>query len=400
MKPKLNNQFQVIVIMGLLTAIAPLSTDMYLPAFPAIAKSLHTDISQVTLSLSSFFIGISAGQLIYGPLLERFGRKRPLYGGLCLYFLAAVGCALTTSVESLIVFRCLQAVGGCVGMVASRALVRDLFEVRENAKIFSLLMLVVSVAPIIAPTVGGYITAVLGWRYVFAMMISIVLFILFGAYHFLPEGKAPDPDYSLKPNLIVKSYLGVLRHPQFFTYALTGATSYAGLYAYIGGAPQVFMQVYQVSEAQFGWIFAFIAAGLIGASQVNTLALRRFSSETIIAGAGLCQSLLGLSFVAFALLGLSNLWSTIGFVFLFLACQGFIFPNSTALALAPVGKNAGTASALIGGIQMGAGALVSAIISQLHSPTNLPMIGVMTGCATLAHLVFRVGRNYLSRLQA
>ena len=252
MKPKLNNQFQVIVIMGLLTAIAPLSTDMYLPAFPAIAKSLHTDISQVTLSLSSFFIGISVGQLIYGPLLERFGRKRPLYGGLSLYFLAAVGCALTTSVESLIFFRFLQAVGGCVGMVASRALVRDLFDVRENAKIFSLLMLVVSVAPIIAPTVGGYITAVLGWRYVFAMMISIVLFILFGAYHFLPEGKAPDPDYSLKPNRIVKSYLSVLRHPHFFTYALTGATSYAGLYAYIGGAPQVFMQVYQVSEAQFG----------------------------------------------------------------------------------------------------------------------------------------------------
>lgn len=178
-----NKNYKVILIMGLLTAIGPLSIDMYLPAFPAIAKSLHTTVSEVTLSLSSSFIDISAGQLLYGTLLERFGRKRPLYAGLCFYFLASVGCALAQSVNGLFIFRLFPPIGGCVGMVAARAMVRDLFEVKENAKVFSMLMLVVSVSPIIAPTVGGYITAALGWRYVFAMLIFVVLVILAGTLY-------------------------------------------------------------------------------------------------------------------------------------------------------------------------------------------------------------------------
>ena len=156
---KSKKQLYLILILGLLTAIGPLSIDMYLPAFPDIAKGLNTSVASVMLSLSSFFIGISIGQLIYGPLLERFGRKKPLYFGLIIYAIAAIGCATTVSVNGLILFRLFQALGGCVGMVASRAMVRDLFEVKDNAKIFSTLMLVVAVSPIIAPTLGGYITA-------------------------------------------------------------------------------------------------------------------------------------------------------------------------------------------------------------------------------------------------
>src|SRR5437762_6564942 len=186
---KTKKNFYLILILGLLTAIGPFSIDMYLPAFPAIAKGLDTSVAHVTLSLSSFFIGISAGQLLYGPLLERFGRKKPLYVGLFLYFLASVGCALAGSVNALIIFRLFQAIGGCVGMVTARAMVRDLFDTKENAKVFSMLMLVVSVSPIIAPTLGGYITAILGWRYVFAMLIIVVLLILTGTYFLLPESK-------------------------------------------------------------------------------------------------------------------------------------------------------------------------------------------------------------------
>src|SRR5204863_4610031 len=179
---KTKKNFYLILILGLLTAIGPFSIDMYLPAFPAIAKGLDTSVAQVTLSLSSFFIGISAGQLLYGPLLERFGRKKPLYVGLCIYLLASIGCAAAASVNALIALRLLQALGGCVGMVASRAMVRDLFDVKENAKIFSLLMLVVAVSPIIAPTLGGYITSAMGWRFVFAMLIILDLVILTGVY--------------------------------------------------------------------------------------------------------------------------------------------------------------------------------------------------------------------------
>jgi DHA1 family bicyclomycin/chloramphenicol resistance-like MFS transporter len=386
---------KIILIMGLLTAIAPLSVDMYLPAFPAIAKSLNSTISEVTLSLSSFFIGISAGQLLYGPLLERFGRKPPLYAGLCIFFLASVGCALSPSVNGLIVFRLFQAIGGCVGMVAARAMVRDLFDTKDNAKVFSLLMLVVSVSPIIAPTLGGYITAVLGWRYVFAMLILVVLLILAGTYFFLPESKKPDPTYSLKPAPILRHFAAVLRNPHFITYALTGAVSYAGLYAYVAGAPYVFMVLFKVSEAQFGWIFAFIAAGLISASQVNNIVLKQYRSQQVITIATGCQSIIGITLVCLTLLGLTNLFVAVFLAFLFLACQGFIFPNATALALAPFEHNAGNASALIGAIQMTVGASASAIISVLQNHTPLPMAGVMTSCALMAFSIFTLGKKYL-----
>ena len=161
------NNFFTIVLLGLLSAIGPFSIDMYLPGFPAIAADLHTTVAHVTLSLSSFFIGISFGQFLYGPLLDRFGRKKPLYFGLTAYLLASAGCALATSANALILLRLLQALGACVGIVASRAMVRDLFPVKDNAKIFSLLMLVVGVSPIIAPTLGGYIAATIGWQYIF-----------------------------------------------------------------------------------------------------------------------------------------------------------------------------------------------------------------------------------------
>src|SRR6186713_2921151 len=261
---KKKKNFYLILVLGLLSAIGPFSIDMYLPAFPDIAKNLHTTVAQVTLSLSSFFIGISVGQLLYGPLLERFGRKKPLYIGLCIYLLASIGCAMAASVNALIVLRLLQALGGCVGMVAARAMVRDLFEVKENAKVFSMLMLVVAVSPIIAPTLGGYITAALGWHYVFIMLIIIDVLILTGIYFMLPETKKPDPGFSLKPGSIIKSYASVITHPQFYTYAFTAAVSAASIYAYIGGSPHVFMEIYKVNEKQYGWIFALIAMGLIG----------------------------------------------------------------------------------------------------------------------------------------
>lgn len=394
---KTHKKKYLILILGLLTAIGPFSIDMYLPAFPDIAKGLHTNVAQVALSLSSFFIGISTGQLIYGPLLERFGRKKPLYAGVIIYLLATVGCALATSVHSLILFRFLEALGGCAGLVTARAMVRDLFEVKENAKVFSSLMLVVAVSPIIAPTVGGYVTALLGWRYVFAMLIIVAFIILAGIYFLLPESKKPDPDFSLKPANIIRNYTGVIRHPQFYTYALTAAIAAAGLYAYIGGSPHVFMEIYRVNERQYGWIFALIAMGLIGASQINSVLLKTYSSEQIIKAALVCQSIIGATLLLIILLGWSELFLTIFMIFIFLCCQGFIFPNASALSLASFGHNAGSASALMGAIQMGIGAGTSALVSLLQNQTALPMTGVMACCATAALTVFLLGRRVITR---
>src|SRR6476660_6450130 len=396
-KEQRSNNFYLILILGLLTAIGPFSIDMYLPAFPAIAKGLHTTVAQVTLSLSSFFIGISFGQLLYGPLLERFGRKKPLYAGLCIYLLASIGCALAASVNALIALRLLQALGGCVGMVAARAMVRDLFEVKENAKIFSTLMLVVAVSPIIAPTLGGYITAVLGWRFVFAMLIVVDLIIIAGIYFLLPESKKPDPNFSLRPAPILKNFAGVIRHPQFYTYALTAAISAAGLYAYIGGSPHVFMEIFHVTGKQYGWIFALIAMGLIGASQVNSLLLRNYTSEQLIKIALRCQSVIGLVMVCLSFFGWSDLFVTIFLIFIFLCTQGFVFPNASALSLAAFGHTAGSASALLGAIQMTIGACTSALVSVLQDHTAVPMTGVMACCAITALSVFLFGRRVITQ---
>jgi len=390
-------KFKLILVLGLLSAIGPFSIDMYLPGFPAIAADLHTTISKISLSLSSFFIGISFGQIFYGPLLDRFGRKTPLYTGLSLYILASVGCAFATSADALIWLRLLQALGSCSGMVASRAMVRDLFPVEDNAKVFSLLMLVVGVSPIVAPTLGGYVTAHFGWHYVFVMLIVMGAFILAGVHFFLPESRPPDPTFLLRPKPIIAGYLNVAKEPQFYTYALTGSIASAGLYAYIAGSPSTFMEIYKVTEQQYGWIFAMVAVGLISSSQVNSLLLRRYKSESLIIVALFFQSLAGLTLFAGSMFGFLGLYSTIALCFVFLSCQGFTFPNTSALSLAPFSRMAGSASALLGSVQMGIGALSSATVSYLTNGTALPMTGVMACCATISFIIVLIGGRIIKR---
>jgi DHA1 family bicyclomycin/chloramphenicol resistance-like MFS transporter len=392
-----SERVRLLLILGLLTALGPFSIDMYLPAFPDIAKGLHTTVSQVMLSLSSFLLGISVGQLLYGPLLERYGRKKPLYVGLALYVLASVGCAMAGSVHALILFRLLQALGGCVGMVASRAVVRDLFAVEENAKVFSTLMLVVAVSPIIAPTLGGYVTAALGWRYVFGILLVVAALILAGVLFLLPESREPNPDHSLHIGSVLRNYWSILVQPQFYTYALTGAVAYAGLSAYVSGSPEVFMGGFGITERQFGWVFAIIAVGIISASQLNSYVLGRSSSERIIRVALLCQNAVGMLLVVLALTGLENLYATIALIFLFLSCQGFTFPNASALSMASFGHQAGTASALMGAVQMGIGAGTSVLVSMLANGTLLPMAGVMASCSIAASIVYWLGRKAIGR---
>ena len=389
--------FFLVLILGTLSAIGPFSIDMYLPGFLSIAEHLHTTVAQVALSLSSFFIGISVGQLLYGPLLDRYGRKNPLYFGISLYIIASLGCAAATSVNALIGLRFLQALGGCAGMVAARAMVRDIFPVSENAKVFSLLMLVIAVSPLVAPTLGGYIAANLDWHYIFFILTAIGVFILAGVHFVLPESRKPDTSVSLMPRPIVRSFYSVLTEPQFYTYVFTSSIASAGLYAYIAGSPAVFIQRYQVTAQHYGWVFAFAAMGLIGSSQLNSLLLKKYKSEQIIVGSLLCQSLISLLFFGGMVAGWWNVYAAVGGVFLYLCCQGFTFPNASALALAPFEKKAGSASALMGSIQMGLGALASAMVSVLSnsSPTALPMTGVMAVCACGGFCMLMIGTRVI-----
>ena len=388
--------FFLILILGSLTALGPFSIDMYLPGFPAIAKDLNTTAAKVSLSLSGYFIGISLGQLLYGPLLDRFGRKKPLFIGLVVYIAASAGCALATTIESLIVLRIIQAIGSCAAAVASVAMVRDLFPVKDNAKVFSLLLLVVGVSPMIAPTVGGYVTSAFGWQTVFVILTGMGVAILTATILWLPDSYKPDKTLSLKPKPILLNFWAVLREPQFYTYALTGAIAFAGLFAYVSGSPLVFMEVFHTGEKVYGWIFAFLSVGFIGSSQLNTLFLRRFKSEQIVGFALICQVIVGLLFLAAALNGLLTLPITLVFLFLFLCCIGFTNPNAAALSLAPFSKNAGSASAMMGALQMGMGTLISVAISMFEVPSAIPMVAAMAFSASLALVVLLIGRRTIT----
>jgi DHA1 family bicyclomycin/chloramphenicol resistance-like MFS transporter len=388
--------FFLILILGSLTALGPFSIDMYLPGFPAIAKDLHTTAAKVSLSLSGFFIGISVGQLLYGPLLDRFGRKKPLYIGLMVYILASAGCALTTSIDGLILMRVIQAIGSCAAAVASVAMVRDLFPVKENAKVFSLLLLVVGASPMIAPTVGGYVTAAFGWQTVFVILMGMGIAILIAVFLWLPAKYKPDESISLKPKPILFNFWQVLREPQFYTYAFTSAIAFSGLFAYVSGSPILFMDVFHTNEKVYGWIFAFLSVGFIGSSQLNTLLLRTYKSEQIVHVALISQVIIALTFLTVALNNWLTLPITIIFLFIFLCCIGFTNPNAAALSLAPFAKNAGSASALIGALQMGMGTLISIFISMFELPSALPMVVGMAGSSTIALLVFLVGRRQIT----
>ncbi|ADB39358.1 multidrug effflux MFS transporter [Spirosoma linguale] len=387
--------FVIILILGALSTISPFSIDMYLPGFPAIAKDLHTSISQVQLSLTAYLVGISVGQLLYGPLLDRFGRKLPLYAGLMVYFIASIGCAFSSSIEMLIAMRLLQALGGCVGLVAAQALVRDLFPVGEIAQVFSLLTLVVAVSPMIAPTVGGYATVAFGWHSIFVILAIITLLMLVGVYFVLPNGKAPDASLSLRPKAVMGSFYTVLKQPQFLTYALVGGIATSAPFAYLAGSSDVFMNIYHVSAQEYGWIFAFLAIALIGPTQLNRFLLRRFSNEQIIFATLIYQTVVGLLLVLGTWAGWYGQYGLIGMLFLFLGGQGITNPNASALSLAPFSRHAGSAAALMGSFRMGFGSLVSASVSLLHNNTAIPMVGIMTACIILGLVILLIGERVI-----
>lgn len=391
--------YGLILILGSLTALGPFSIDMYLPGFPAIAADLHTNTARVSLSLSSFFIGISAGQLLYGPLLDKFGRKKPLFIGLLLYILASAGCAFVTSIDALIALRFVQALGSCAATVASVAMVRDLFPVSENAKVFALLMLVLGVSPMIAPTLGGYVTVAFGWHTIFLILLGLGVFNLIASWLWLPDSYKPDKNLSLKPKPIINSFWTVFKNPQFYTYALTGAFAFSGLFAYISGSPLVFMEIFQVNEETYGWIFALLSIGFIGSSQVNTLMLKKYTSQQLIYAALITQLCTAIIFLAGSINGWFGLTETTALLFVFLCCLGFVSPNASALSLLPFTKNAGSASALMGAIQMGIGALASVGVSLFNVKSAVPTVSIMAITSTVAFVILHLGRQKLASIK-
>ncbi|BCS32319.1 Bcr/CflA family drug resistance efflux transporter [Luteitalea sp. TBR-22] len=384
----------LILLLGSLTAIAPMSIDMYLPAFPTLEQALATDAAAVQRTLSVFFLGLSLGQLGYGPMSDRFGRRLPLLVGLALYTLASLGCALATSIGMLTAWRGLQALGGCAGVVMARAVVRDVFGPREAARVLSSLMLVMGVAPILAPLVGGWVLAHAGWRALFGILMVFGASCWVAVWRGLPD-TAPDARATtLTVGTALAAFGRVARHPRFRRFASAQALAQCVLFAYIAGAPFLYMQVLGLSPSGFAAMFGLNSIGLIGASQLNRALLRREETGVILWRALLVQLAAGAVFLGLVLSGSTGLVALAAPILVLVLLLGFVLPNTTALALAPFDRDAGTASALLGAAQYGTSGLATLAVSAAFDGTLRPM-----AVAIVMFLVFAIALSRDARMQ-
>lgn len=379
--------FFLVLALGTLNALTPFTIDLYLPAFPQIATDLDTSVLRMSLTVSVYFIGFALGQIIYGPLLDRFGRQLPIYIGLAVYLLATVGCMTATSFESLLIFRFICALGGSAASVGAMTMARDYFPPQDVARVFALLMLVLSASPLLAPSIGSVIVTHLGWRPVFAILAVLALIdIVLVAFAF-PRTYAPDRSVSLRPGPMLRTFGQVLSERQFRIYATAGSLSFAGLFVFVSGSPAVFMDHFGVSAHAFGLIFAILAGGMIAGGQLNHVLLRYSGSATVFRRALHLQVLAGAAFLIGSLMFDLSVWMTVGLLLGFLICAGVTLPNATALALMPFSKNIGSASSLVGFLQLGTGALAAAIVGVLDIEGSMPLAIVLAGCAAAGFAV-------------
>ena len=387
---------KIILVLGVLSAIGPLSIDMYLPAFKNIAKALQCSPEQMGYTLSSFFFGICLGQLVNGPLLDHFGRKKVLYIGLGIYVTSSFACAMSSSVEPLIIWRFFQAIGCSVGWIAPNAVIRETFEESERPKILSLMILILGVSPILAPSIGSMLLTFGSWKFIFILLAIIILLILILIKQWLPEKVQEEARGPFHVKKIVHAYVALFANRRFVLFAFAGAIGAGSIFTFVSGAPPTFLSYYGASESQFGWIFGLVASGIISASQVNNLVIKKFTSMQILRVALLAQFLICLFLSVGAKFGWLQLETNILLLFLILACQGFIFPNLTSLALQPFHQGAGAASAMMGAIQMAWGAICAALLGILFDGTPFTMAIIMLLCASVANILFSLIKKHPS----
>lgn len=371
-----------IAILGALTAIAPMSIDMYLPALPTLGRELAADPASVQLTLAFFFVGLALGQLVIGPLSDRLNRKVPLLGGLALYAVAAAGCAFAPNIGTLVAFRFLQAVGGCAALVISRAVVRDLYQAREAARVFSMMTLVMGVAPIVAPLAGGYVMLAFGWRAIFGVLVLFALVLMLASALALPESR-PAPAGLEPAGSLLQDAREVVTDRHFLGFALTAALAQAGMFAYIAASPFVFIEYFHVPARAYGWIFGANAGALIIASQVNGHLLLKHHLEPLLKGGVTVLSGVAVALFVLGFSGWGGLWGVLAPLVVYMACLGFVFSNAMASALSGHGRRAGLAAAVLGTIQYGFAALVGGLVGRLQGGAG-GMVLVMAVCALLA----------------
>ncbi|GHU06636.1 Bcr/CflA family drug resistance efflux transporter [Betaproteobacteria bacterium] len=389
---------RLVLILASLAAFGPLATDMYLPALPEMTESLGADDAAGQLTISVFLAGVAVSQLFYGPLSDRIGRRGLLLFGTALFALASAGCCLAWNVQAMLAFRLLMALGGAAGMVLSRAVVRDLFSGRDMADFFSLLMIVMGAAPILAPLIGGQILLLGNWRMIFAVLVIVSAAACFGVWRLLPESLPPEKRQRHGIGLALVGYWQLLRNRAFLGYALLTGFNSSAFFTYLTCSPHVFIKLNGMSEQMYAALFGLNAIGMLGASVLNRRLLRSFSPGAILGTTIYGVLFMGILLATCAWTGLGGLWLMAALLFVTLASGGLVLPNATTLALIPCGREAGSASAFIGTLQYGMGGLAGAIAGHLGADSALPMCGMFAVCSLAACVVLRSFTKSLAML--
>ncbi|HEY0051943.1 MAG TPA: multidrug effflux MFS transporter, partial [Caulobacteraceae bacterium] len=362
----------LLLILGALTAFAPMSIDMYLPALPQIARDLGSTAAAAQVTVAAFFVGLAVGQLIYGPMTDRFGRRGPLLAGIGLYLAASLACALAPTMEALIAARIVQALGGCAGVVVARAVVRDRFDHSESARIFSTLMLIMGVAPIVAPLLGGMLMGAAGWRWIFGVLVVFAALVGAAVIWGLPESRSAATAERARSESPLRAYLRLFQNRRLVAYVLAGALSGAALFTYIASSADLIIGTFGVPATAFGWVFGANAVGVIGASQLNRLLLRRWSPDRVLRVSTAWAAMSALVLVLTAFTGFGGLMGVLVPLFLAISVGGITGPNATAGALNQDPQRAGSLSALLGAAQFGLGAAGAGVAGLLHDGTARP----------------------------
>ena len=371
---------RLIVWLGLLTAFSPLAIDMYLPAFPQMDRDLKAAPGRIELTLSLFLTGLATGQYIIGPISDRFGRRTPLLIGCGVYSLASLLCPLAPTVEWLIALRFVMGFSGAAGLVISRAIVRDLYDESRSAGVYSFMMMITGIAPIVAPLIGGFLLEHFQWHSIFWTLAAIGIVCGAAVVFDLPETLPLERRVRQSLAVVVKRSVAILLDGRFLGYALAIGFSYGALFAYITGSPKTYISYFGVSPQAFSGYFASNAVVLLITAQLNRILMRRFSPHTLLRFAAIVALAGGVTLLGLAATGIGGFWPfhvTLGAC---IATLGLIFPNATAAAMAPFGREAGSASAVLGLLQYIIGAFAGATVGLLNGDTPLATAAVLAAC--------------------
>jgi DHA1 family bicyclomycin/chloramphenicol resistance-like MFS transporter len=369
--------------------MGPLAIDMYLGTLPQIAETLHATPAAAQATVAAFLAGMAIGQVFYGPASDRVGRRAPLLLGAAIFLVASAGCAMAANIEQLLVWRFIQALGACAGGVVARAIIRDRFDHIESARMLSLMMLIMGLAPILAPLLGTALLSVGGWRLSFWFMAAFGVAVGLAAFFRLKESRSEATAVQAAKENPFQAYLALAHQPRLIGYGLAGALNGATLFTYISTSPELIIETYGMSAAAFPMVFGVNAIGIVGSGQLNRMLLRRVGPDVVLARASVVAVCIGALLALAAVTGFGGPWTVLPLIFLLMSSFGFMQGNTMAGALNVDPTRAGSISAAMGALSFATGALAASLAALFHDGSPRPMALVMMGALTGSALALR-----------